>query len=299
MTALPVALIQVTDVRRITPRMVRVTFAGDGLDDFPTWPDQQLKLLFPRPGQTAPRLPDKGADGDVMRWYEAFLAIPEDERPWMRSYTVRSYDAERHHITVDFVLHAAADAPETDAAAGPATRWAAAAQRGDTLARYGPAAAYARPLPLDRADWLLLAGDETALPAIGSLVEALPAGARATAYIEVADAAEEQPFTTPADLTVHWAHRNGVAAGRNDALLSAVRDAAFPASGTVFAWLAGEAGTVRALRRHLVDERGLSTSQIDFTGYWRRKLTQDDAPTAEDLAEAQEKIAEAQARAGD
>ncbi|MFI9051899.1 siderophore-interacting protein [Streptomyces sp. NPDC053427] len=299
MTDVPVALIQVTDVRRITPRMVRVTFAGDGLDAFPTWPDQQLKLLFPRPGQTAPRLPDKGADGDVMRWYEAFLAIPEDERPWMRSYTVRSYDAERHRITVDFVLHAAAEAPEADTAAGPATRWAAKAQRGDTLARYGPSAIYARPLPLDGADWLLLAGDETALPAIGSLVEALPEGARAVAYIEVADAAEEQFFATPADLTVRWVHRNDVAAGNGEALLSAVRDAAFPSSGEAFAWLAGEAGTVRALRRHLVNERGLATTQIDFTGYWRRKLTQDDAPTAEDLAEAQEKIAEARAQAGE
>ncbi|MEU9113229.1 siderophore-interacting protein [Streptomyces sp. NPDC048483] len=293
MTDVPVALIQVTDVRRITPHMVRVTFDGDGLDDFPTWPDQQLKLLFPRPGQPAPRLPGTGADGDAMRWYEAFLALPEDERPWMRSYTVRSYDAERHRISVDFVLHAAAATPQDDADAGPATRWAAHARVGDTLARYGPAAIYARPLPLDTADWLLLAGDETALPAIGSLVESLPEGARALAYIEVADAAEEQPFSTPADLTVHWVHRTGAAA-RCDALLSAVRDASFP-PGTPFAWLAGEAGAVRALRRHLVEERGLAKSRIDFTGYWRRKLTQDDAPTDEDLAEAQEKIAAAQA----
>ncbi|AJT68900.3 hypothetical protein T261_7302 [Streptomyces lydicus] len=294
MTDVPVALIQVTDVRRITPRMVRVTFAGDGLEDFPTWPDQQLKLLFPKPGQTGPRLPEEGTDGDAMRWYQAFLAIPEHERPWMRSYTVRSYDAERHRIAVDFVLHGAAATPEDGATAGPATRWAANAQVGDTLARYGPSAVYARPLPLDSADRLLLAGDETALPAIGSLVEALPAGARAVAYIEVADAAEEQSFVTRADLTVHWVHRNGTPPGHSDALLSAVRDAAFPA-GPAFAWLAGEAGAVRALRRHLVEERGLAKTAIDFTGYWRCKLTQDDAPTEEDLAEAQERIATAQA----
>ncbi|MGW1379314.1 siderophore-interacting protein [Streptomyces sp. NPDC002446] len=288
MAAVPVALIHVTDVRRISPRMARITFAGDGLDDFPTWPDQQLKLLFPQPGQHAPRLPERGADGDAMRWYQAFLALPEDERPWMRSYTVRSYDAVRHRITVDFVLHAAATSTD-DPAPGPATRWAASAAVGDALARYGPAAEYAWPLPLDTADWLLLAGDETALPAIGSLVEALPSGARALACIEVADAAEEQRFATRADVTVHWVHRDGVPPGHGDALPAAVRALPFPA-GEVFAWLAGEAGTVRTLRRHLVDERGIDKRRIDFSGYWRRTLTQDDAPTEEDIAEARERV---------
>ncbi|MFJ9471209.1 siderophore-interacting protein [Streptomyces caniferus] len=284
MAAVPVALIQVTDVRRPTPHMVRVTFAGDGLDDFPTWPDQQLKLCFPRPGQTEPRLPEGAADGDVMRWYQAFLALPEDERPWMRSYTVRSYDPVRQRIDIDFVLHG------TDpAATGPATRWAASAAVGDLLARYGPSAEYARPLPLDTADWLLLAGDETALPAIGSLLQALPAGARALACIEVADAAEEQHLATRADLTVRWVHRTAAAAGPHDALPAAVRALTFP-PGRVVAWLAGEAGTVRALRRHLVEERGVEKRRIEFSGYWRRRLSQDDAPTDEDLAEAQERI---------
>ncbi|MFE1173871.1 siderophore-interacting protein [Streptomyces sp. NPDC058773] len=286
MTAAPVALIQVTDVRRITPHMVRVTFAGDGLDDFPAWPDQQLRLLFPRAGRREPRLPDTPAD-DAMGWYQAYLALPEDERPWMRSYTVRSHDPVRHRITVDFVLHGTAET------AGPATRWAASATVGDLLARYGPVAAYARPLPLDRADWLLLAGDATALPAIGSLVEALPAGARALACIEVPGPADEQRFTTRADLTVRWVHADG----RHDALPTAVRALTFP-PGEVFAWLAGEAGAVRALRRHLAGERGVGKRQIDFSGYWRRALTQDDAPTEEDLAEAQERLAAARSPQG-
>ncbi|MFJ9407249.1 siderophore-interacting protein [Streptomyces sp. NPDC101393] len=296
MTDVPVALITVTGVRRITPQMTRMTFAGEGLEDFPTWPDQQLKLCFPRPGQSAPRLPAVEADGDVMRWYQAFLAIPEEERPWMRSYTVRSYDPERHRITIDFVLHGASSSA-ADEETGPATRWASTATVGDTLARYGPAAIYAKPLPLDSADWLLLAGDETALPAIGSLVESLPRGSRAVACIEVANAAEEQPLTSPADLTVHWVHRDDTTAARGGgALLNAVREASFP-SGSVFAWLAGEAGAVRELRRHLVEERGIGKRQIDFSGYWRRRLTQDDAPTEEDLAEAQERVAAAEEEA--
>ncbi|MCK7625163.1 siderophore-interacting protein [Streptomyces sp. RS10V-4] len=287
----PVALLHVTGVRRITPRTVRVTFAGDGLDTFPTWPDQQLKLLFPRPGQSAPRLPEAPADDDGMRWYQAFLALPEDERPWMRSYTVRAHDPVRHRLTVDFVLHGDALAGQSGAA-GPATRWAATAAVGDTLARYGPAAAYARPLPLDTPGLLLFAGDETALPALASLAEALPATARAVAYVEVAAAEEEQPLATRAGLTVHWVHRDRAPAGPGGPLVTAVRAARLPAT-PAFAWLAGEAGAVRALRRHLLTDRGLDTHRIDFTGYWRRSLSQDDAPTEEDLAEARERLAAA------
>ncbi|QHC22474.1 siderophore-interacting protein [Streptomyces sp. GS7] len=288
MTAVPVALIHVSDVRRITPRMVRITFSGEGLDAFPTWPDQQLKLLFPRPGRRVPRLPEATADGDAMSWYQAFLAIPEEERPWMRSYTVRSYGPGRRRFSVDFVLHGAPGA--APAQAGPATRWAATASVGDTLARYGPAAEYARPLPLDAPGPILLAGDETALPAIGSLAAALPAGARAVAYVEVADAAEEQQLPTRADLVVHWVHRDRAPAGRTGVLLDAVRAAVLPED-PAFVWLAGEAGAVRALRRHLTGERGVAKDRIDFTGYWRRSLTQDDAPTEDDLAEAREKAA--------
>lgn len=272
-----VSLIHVTEVRPITPHMVRISFSGPGLDDFTTWPDQQLKLCFPRPGQTVPRMPDQDA-ADEMRWYQAYLAMPEPERPVMRSFTVRAYHPSSKTIDIDFVLHG-----DT----GPATRWAQSAKPGDTLGRYGPSAIYAR--PLGTADVLLLVGDETALPAIGSLLESLPADARAVAYIEVRDAAEEQLFDTRAAVTVHWLHRGSIPAGHSDLLLDAVRAAEFPL-GSLFAWLAGESGTVRALRRHLVQERGFDKRSIDFTGYWRLKLTQDDAPTEEDLAEARERV---------
>ena len=105
--------------------------------------------------------------------------------------------------------------------------------------------------------------------------------------------AEEQHLPTRGDVTVHWLHRGEAQAGRNQVLLDAVRTASFP-PGSVFAWLAGEAGTVRALRRHLVDERGVDKRAIDFSGYWRRRLTQDDAPTEADLADARELLAHAQ-----
>ncbi|NYI04545.1 siderophore-interacting protein [Allostreptomyces psammosilenae] len=288
--SLPVRLVEVTDVRRITPHMARVTFTGDGLaDPGPHEPDQQVKLYFPRPGQSVPRLPDPAREGDLVRWYQAYQAIPEPERPWMRSYTIRARRPQQGAVDVDFVLH-------DDA--GPATRWARSARPGQVIGMFGPSADFARPVPLTRslgsADWVLLAGDETALPAIGTLVEALPEGARAVAYVEVGGPAEEQRFTTRGALTVHWLHRGAVPAGRSRALVDAVRGAEFP-SGSPFVWLAGESGVVRSLRRHLVGERGVDRRSVDFAGYWRLALTQDDAPTEEDLAEARERLAQAPA----
>ncbi|MEU9981814.1 siderophore-interacting protein [Streptomyces sp. NPDC050856] len=276
---LPVRHVRVTAVRRVTPRMVRITFGGPALADFLlAGPDQQVKLFFPKPGRSAPVLPEPdGADGDVMRWYAAYQAIPEHERPWMRSYTIRAHDPGRRTVDIDFLLHG--DAADE----GPATRWARRARPGDTLGMFGPSAAFAGPVAAGTAGWTLLAGDQCALPALGTIAEALPAGHRAVAYVEVPDPAEEQPLPSSGELTVHWLHGRGL-------LLEAVRTADLP-SGQGCAWLAGEAGVVRALRRHLVGERGLARGSVDFTGYWRHRLSQDDAPTPEDLAEARERLA--------
>lgn len=254
-------MLTVTSVRRLTPRMVRMTFGGDGLSDIGTWPDQQLKLLFPKPGCSA----HVSDSPDVGTWYQAYLAVPEPERPWMRSFTVRSL--ADGVLTVDFVLHGDN---------GPASRWAASAQVGDIIGRFGPSPEYAR--PLGTADLLLFAGDETALPAIASLLELLPGEQRFLAFVEVADPAEEQDVPG-----VRWVHRS---AGED--LVSVVSEVEVPSS--VWVWLGGEASAVRALRRHFVG-LGVSKKDIEFAGYWRRALTQDDAPTADDLAEAQERIA--------
>lgn len=255
------SLLTVTSVRPLTPRMVRMTFTGDGLREIGTWPDQQLKLLFPKPGGSA--LVSDSPDVGV--WYQAYLALPEETRPWMRSFTVRSL--ADGVLTVDFVLHGDS---------GPASRWAAAAQVGDVIGRFGPSPDYAR--PLGTADLLVFAGDETALPAIASLLELLPAGQRRLAFVEVADPAEEQDIPG-----VRWVHRSA-----GESLVPAVTAVDVPSS--VWVWLGGEASAVRALRRHFVG-LGVSKKDIEFSGYWRRTLTQDDAPTTEDLAEAEERIA--------
>ncbi|MFS8098896.1 siderophore-interacting protein [Lentzea alba] len=255
------SLLTVREVLPLTPRMVRMTFTGDGLTEVGNWPDQQLKLLFPKPGGSA----EVSSSEDVGSWYQAYLAIPEAERPWMRSFTVRALvDGV---LTVDFVLHGDS---------GPASAWAASAQPGDVIGRFGPSPDYAR--PLGTADLLVFAGDETALPAIASLLELLPGSQEWLAFVEVADPLEEQDIPG-----VRWVHRS---AGED--LVSVVTTADVPPSAWV--WLGGEASAVRALRRHFVG-LGVSKKDIEFAGYWRRALTQDDAPTTDDLAEAQERIA--------
>ncbi|MDH6708830.1 NADPH-dependent ferric siderophore reductase [Kitasatospora sp. MAA19] len=279
---LPVTFVEVVEVRRITPRTARVTFeAGALADSVGVAPDQQVKLCFPRPGQAEPELPAQS--DDPMSWYQAYLAIPEAARPLLRSFTLRRRRPGTRLVEIDFVLHGDS---------GPAAAWADRAAPGQRLGMVGPSALYAPTVPFAEAaaaaDWVLLAGDETALPAIATLVAALPAGVRAVAFVEVADEAERQPLESGAELAVHWLTRCGRAPG--EALVGAVRAAGLP-GGTPFAWLAGEAGAVRALRRQLVEERGVPKSSIDFTGYWRHRLTQDDAPTAEDLADAQERFA--------
>ncbi|MGW6445846.1 siderophore-interacting protein [Lentzea sp. NPDC055074] len=255
------SLLTVTSVTPLTPRMTRMTFSGPGLGEIGTWPDQQLKLLFPRPGGSA-HVSDAP---DVGTWYQAYLALPDAERPWMRGFTVRSLAGGV--LTVDFVLHGDN---------GPASSWAARAQAGDVIGRFGPSPDYAR--PLGTADLLVFAGDETALPAIASLLELLPPDQRRLVFVEVADPVEEQDVPG-----VRWVHRS---AGED--LVSVVTAAEIAPS--TWVWLGGEASAVRALRRHFVG-LGVSKKDIEFAGYWRRTLTQDDAPTADDLAEAQERIA--------
>ena len=249
-------LVTVTRVRQVSPRTRRLTFGGPELADFTSVaPDQQVKLFFGRNGEPRPWVPQPPGDGDVMRWYRSYLEVPEERRPWMRAYSVRAHRAEAAEIDIDFLLHEES---------GPATRWAATAESGDTVGLLGPTESHlARPDPYD---WALYAGDQSALPAIAASLGALPAGSKALAYIEVADADEVQELASPADVDVHWVHGG---------LLDAVRKAEFP-DGPGYAWLAGEASLVRSLRRHLVGDRGVPKNMIAFTGYWRVNATHEE-----------------------
>ncbi|WP_232827655.1 siderophore-interacting protein [Jiangella endophytica] len=269
--------LRVVGCEAVTPRMRRVTLAGDGLAGFtPVAPDQQVKLFFARDGGV-PEVPDPPAGlDDVAGWYQRYLAMPDERRPWMRTYSIRRHRSAAREVDVDFVLHGDG---EHD---GPASRWAAAAGPGDAVGLYGPSVSHLR--TPGRHDWKLFAGDETALPAIGAWLESLGPDERAVVVAEVAGPEEEQRLDSPASVTVLWRHRGSAPAGRSDVLADAVRELDFP-DGEPFAWVAGEASAVRDVRRHLVGERGVDRRAVAFAGYWRVDRTHDDASTAEELAD--------------
>ncbi len=240
---------QVKETRYLTPEMIRVVLDGPDLVGLPlgNYTDAYLKLVFPpadAPYRTA-------AEFSEMR-----EALAARHRPALRTYTIRGYDEGRAELTMDVVYHG------DEGLAGP---WAAAARPGDEVIFLGPGGGY---LPDPDADWHLLIGDESALPAISTAVERMPAGVVANVFVEVASAAEEPPLASAADLSATWVHRDEVGGARGDALVGAVREARLP-DGRVHAFLHGEADMVKRLRHHLRFERGISREMLSVSGYWR------------------------------
>ena len=257
--------LHVLRAERLGPSMVRVTFGGDSLDGAAETPfvtggrDQRIKLFLPHPHQDAPVMPDNN-DGET--WFADWRALDPAERGIMRSYTVR--DQRPGELDVDFALH-------TNGTSGPAAAWAAAARTGDRVTVLGPTGADNggydfRPPP---GSPVLIAGDLTALPAIAGILAWLPAGTPARVLIDVPEPGDRQDLPTAADADVTWVSPGG--------LLDAVRAADVPAG--AYAWIAGESALVKALRRHLVNERGLDRRAVKFSGYWRRGATEEDLLT--------------------
>ncbi|GAA1268410.1 siderophore-interacting protein [Pseudonocardia aurantiaca] len=280
--------VEVREVRRLTPSFVRVTFTGPDLHLFAdNGYDQRIKLALPLPGERGVDLPG-GAD-----WYARWRALPEHRRNPVRTYTVRAVRPHLSEVDIDLVLHGDG---------GPATRWARRAQSGDEAAIVGPDARYGsghggvefRPPATGS---LLLAGDETAVPAICGILERLPLDARGRVLLEVPIAEDALPVAAPPGVEIDWLSRG--TGGHGSRLVPAVSAAAgellsgcAPSTGQpvvdvdvdpeilwevpdevpsvpLYAWLAGEAGVIRTLRRHLVAERGLDRRAVAFMGYWR------------------------------
>jgi len=240
-------LLQVRRSTRITPRMVRVTLAGDELAGFGgDGPDRRIKMFFPVEGQDRPAVPRATSGGPL--WPAG------RPRPTIRTYTVRRFDATAGELDVDFVLHEGH---------GPAAAWARDARPGAWVGVSEPGGRY---VVDSDADFHLVIGDESALPAVATVLDSLPAGVPALAYLEVADAAEEQDLSDGA--TVYWVHRGTQPAG--EPLVHAVRAAELP-GGRGQAWLSGESACVRDLRRHLLDDRKLDRRAVYATGYWRAR----------------------------
>ena len=224
-------LLTVRTAERLTPHMIRVTLVGEDLAGFASAGyDDHIKLFFPTAGQD-------GAE------------------PLMRDYTPRRYDPVAGTLTVDFALHDA----------GPATQWAAQAAPGQTLQIGGPRGSF---VVMDDFDWYLLVGDETALPAIGRRLEELRPGVRVLVVAAVAGPEEEQAFESRAALDMHWVHRPLSRATDPAPLLQAVAALTLP-DRDGYTWLAGESLTAKAIRQHLVAERGLPKAWVKAAGYWR------------------------------
>ena len=167
-------------------------------------------------------------------------------------------DVAKGEVDIDFVLHGGDGMP--------GARFAAEAAPGEIVGMTGPGGGTAGP-----ADWYLLAGDETALPAIGRIVESLPAGVHAVVRIEVDGGEDEQRLASAASLDIRWLHREGVAPGCSDLLVDAVRSVAWPTDGrSTFAWAGCEQRGFRAIRNHLRKDRRLSREQHLAAAYWRR-----------------------------
>lgn len=248
---------RVVRTAQVTPRMRRITLAGDDLQRFASG-GLHMRLLFPKRREAPPVWPTTGADGRPC-WPEAA------DRPEARVYTIRAIDAAKGEIDVDFVLHDGDDMP--------GARLAAEARPGDVVGMTGPGGG-----SVGEADWYLLAGDETALPAIARILEELPSEAKAVVRIEVADAAERQDLRSAADLDLQWLYRDGAPAGTTDALVRAVRAVALPADGrSIFAWAGCEHAAFRSIRKYLRDECGLSRSEHLAVAYWRRGVSGDAA----------------------
>jgi NADPH-dependent ferric siderophore reductase len=240
-------------VEQLTPHMVRVVVGGPGLAGLSAgeYTDHYVKVLFPPPGVSYPEPFDVAAIRET---------LPREQWPVVRTYTIRKWLPELGEMWVDFVVHGDAGI------AGP---WAAQAQPGEEFRFNGPGGGYT---PDPAADWHLLAGDESALPAIAAALAGMPAGTRVHAFIEVADEAEEQKLETAADAVITWLPRGARPIG--EALVEAVRGLEFPA-GAVHAFVHGEATFVKELRGHLRLERGLPMSVLSISGYWRRGLNED------------------------
>jgi NADPH-dependent ferric siderophore reductase len=235
-------------------------------------------------------------------WYAAWRELPDDHRNPIRTYTVRAVRAELREIDVDVVVH------PVD---GPASLWAENAMVGDELIVLGPNAHYVGDhggvdfLPPPRAKHILLAGDETALPAIAAILERLPATASGHAIVEVPHSDDAVCMSSHPGFTVEVLARHGRAQGEllvpavqavAPILLQSTRrspaaqpelldvdidqellwevpsdDHGGPAqqAAVLYAWLAGEAGVIKSLRRHLVSELGVDRRSVAFMGYWR------------------------------
>lgn len=266
MAGRPLHTFEVLRTEWLTPHMVRVILGGNGFDTFTPneFTDSYVKIAFVPAGVDVAALPRPLT-------LDSFNALPADQRPTLRTYTVRRVDLLARELAIDFVVHGDR---------GVAAPWAATAQPGEPVHLAGPNGAYA---PDPAADWHLLAGDEAAIPAISAALEALPPDAVGRVFIEVAGVEDEMTLSAPEGVTLTWVHRGGRAdlvddgrAGDRAPLIAAVKAAPW-LPGRVQVFIHGEAQAVmHNLRPYIRRERGVGAAWASsISGYWRRGRTEE------------------------
>jgi NADPH-dependent ferric siderophore reductase len=251
----PPRLTEVRSVEPLTPQMLRVVVGGEDLAGFGAGPftDHYVKLQIPPAG--APYSAPFDLD-------EIKATLPRDQWPRVRTYSVRDWDPDRLELTIDFVNHGSAGV------AGP---WAASARPGDRLQMIGPGGAYE---PDPDADWHLMAGDACVIPAIAVALERIPVRVPVHVIVSIDGPEEEHLLETPGELELTWIHRDSAVEQAAEPLLAAVQNLRFP-PGRPHAFVHGEAGAVRAVRKHLLGERGIPLEDLSASGYWKRRRTEE------------------------
>ena len=251
--ARPQAVLSVRTSRWLSAHTVRLTAGGPGFESFKNndYTDKYVKIVFVDPAL------DLTPPYDVAALREA---LPPEQRPVTRTYTVRRVQSDEQQLDLDFVVHG----PE-----GLAAPWAAQAQPGDLIALSGAGGGYA-PDPDD--DWHLFLGDESALPAISAALEALPADARGIAYLETQDEDRPDDLSAPAGVELRWLHRSEP--GTTPNLLADALDDGPWLPGRVGVFAHGERESMKAVRAAL-KRRDLGGGQFSLSGYWARGRTED------------------------
>lgn len=265
MAGRPVHTFEVVRTEPLSEHLIRVVLGGRGFDTFQpsAFADSYVKVVFVRYDVDVAALPQPLT-------LDSFAGLPDEQRPVIRTLTVRRADPLTRELTIDVSVHG------DHGLVGP---WARNAQPGDPAYVMGPAGAYA---PDPAADWHLLAGDESALPAIAAALEVLPSDAVGKVFIEVAGPEDEVALAVPDGVELTWLHRGGRAdlvgqerAGDNAPLVTAVTTAAWP-PGQVQVFIHGEAQAVmHNLRPYVRTARGVDAKWASISGYWRRGRTEE------------------------
>lgn len=234
---MPKAALRILRVKKkthVTPHLVRITLTGEDLANFPEDRESaNCKLLF-----------DNG-----------------EKEPIVRTYTVRAYRAAAEELDIDFFIH---DAP------GPASNWAANAKAGDTIGFKGPSSPK---LINTDSNWVVCAGDMSAMPALEANLERMPPQTKGVAVFEVVSPEDKHDIVAPDGMEIRWVI-NPHPDAPNTTLYDAVRAIALPA-GRIAVWVAGESSCIRTLRRYFKSEVGVERSHFYGSGYWQIGLSED------------------------